>query len=210
MPTSTLFRWRDDMEDPDLRKYSRRISLRAPPLPNLNPVLTIPPGRAADWHQRIGTYETLPPPKHVAHRKNLPQPLWELRLNPDYGTLPGIPFLEALQGVGVVGADVPAFADRLMKMNIYWPQAGLVDYEEWFESVDIGSVPLSSVTYVVADLYRDLFERVGPRIRAVSPEWQIRSRDGNMGICFGQLRLTRLYSYDYVRVYPEIVVVTPR
>ncbi len=35
---------------------------------------------------------------------------------------------------------------------------GHVDYEEWFESVDIGSVPLSSVAYVVADLYRDLFE----------------------------------------------------
>jgi hypothetical protein len=110
---------------------------------------------------------------------------------------------------------------------------GHVDYDEWFESVDIGSVPLSSVAYVVADLYRDLFEvcvptalvlsffrsdrrgarvtqRVGPRIRAVSPEWQIRSRDDSMGICFGQLRLARLYSYDYLRVYPEIVVVTPR
>jgi hypothetical protein len=53
-------------------------------------------------------------------------------------------------------------------------------------------------------------QRVGPRIRAVSPEWQIRSRDDSTGVCFGQLRLTRLYSYDYVRVYPEIVVVTPR
>jgi len=81
--------------------------------------LTIPPGRAADWHQRIGTYENLPPPKHVAHRKNLPQPVWELRLNPDYGTLPGIPLLEALQGVGAVGADMPAYANRLMKLNIY-------------------------------------------------------------------------------------------
>jgi hypothetical protein len=84
-----------------------------------HPVLTIPPGRAADWHQRTGTYKNLPPPKHVAHRKSLPQPVWELRLNPDYGTLPGIPFLEALQGVGAVGADMPAFADRLMKLNIY-------------------------------------------------------------------------------------------
>jgi hypothetical protein len=45
--------------------------------------------------------------------------VWELRLNPDYGTLPGIPFLEALQGVGAVGADMPAYADRLMKLNIY-------------------------------------------------------------------------------------------
>lgn len=35
---------------------------------------------------------------------------------------------------------------------------GQVDYEEWFESVDIGSVPIGSVAYVVADLYRDLFE----------------------------------------------------
>jgi len=146
----------------------------------------------------------------VAHRKGAPQPVWELRLNPDYGTLPGIPLLEALQGVGAVGADVPAYAERLMKLNIYWPQVGHVDYEEWFESVDIGSVPLIAVAYVVADLYRGLFERAGPRIRAVSPEWQIRSRDDRMGICFGQLRLTRLYSYDYIRVYPEIVVVTPR
>jgi hypothetical protein len=35
---------------------------------------------------------------------------------------------------------------------------GQVDYEEWFESVDIGSVPVSAVAFVVADLYRDLFE----------------------------------------------------
>lgn len=48
-----------------------------------------------------------------------PQPVWELRLNPDYGTLPGIPLLEALQGVGAIGADMPAYADRLMKLNIY-------------------------------------------------------------------------------------------
>ncbi|KAN0113731.1 hypothetical protein V8E52_007384 [Russula decolorans] len=210
MTKSTLFLFRDEMEDQDLVKYSRRISLRAPPPPNLRPVLTIPEGRAADWHQRIGTYKRLPPPKHVAHRNSLPQPVWELRLNPDYGTLPGLPFLEALQGVGTVGIDVPAFADRLMKLNIYWPQAGQLDYEEWFESVDIWSMPVSSVAYILADLYRGLFERVGPRIRAVSPEWQIRSRADSMGICFGQLRLTRLYSYDYARVYPEIVVVTPR
>ena len=32
---STLFQWREDTEDPDLRIYTRRISLRAPPLPNL-------------------------------------------------------------------------------------------------------------------------------------------------------------------------------
>jgi hypothetical protein len=83
------------------------------------PVLTIPPGRAAGWHQRIGMCETLPAPKCVAFRKDLPQPLWELRLNPDYGTLPGIPLLEALQSVGVLGADVPAYLDRAMSMNIY-------------------------------------------------------------------------------------------
>lgn len=35
---------------------------------------------------------------------------------------------------------------------------GQADYEEWFESVDIGSVPVSAVAFVVADLYRDLFE----------------------------------------------------
>ncbi len=45
--------------------------------------------------------------------------MWELRLNPDYGTLPGIPLLEALQGVGAVGADMPAYAERLMRLNIY-------------------------------------------------------------------------------------------
>jgi hypothetical protein len=32
---STLYRCRDDEEDPDLQVYSRRISLRAPPPPNL-------------------------------------------------------------------------------------------------------------------------------------------------------------------------------
>jgi hypothetical protein len=62
----------------------------------------------------------------VALRKDLPQPVWELRLNPDYGTLPGILLLEALQGVGAVGADLPAYADRLMKLNIYvGPSSGL-------------------------------------------------------------------------------------
>jgi hypothetical protein len=49
----------------------------------------------------------------------MPQPVWELRVNPDYGTLPGVPLLEALQGVGTVGANVPAYAERLMKLNIY-------------------------------------------------------------------------------------------
>jgi hypothetical protein len=83
------------------------------------PVLTIPSGRAADWHQRIGTCETLPPPKNVALRKSLPQPVWELRLNPDYGTLPGLPLLEALQGVGVLGADFPIYSDRRVMLNIY-------------------------------------------------------------------------------------------
>lgn len=138
---STLFHHREDAEDPDLQIYSRRISLRAPPLPNLVsvtfpatrlvtsflihlmllqcPILTIPPGRAADWHQHIGTYETLPAPKCVAFRKDMPQPLWELRLNPDYGTLPGVPLLEALQGVGVLGAGVPPYSQRAVSMNIY-------------------------------------------------------------------------------------------
>jgi len=83
------------------------------------PVLTVPPGRAAGWHQRIGMCETLPAPKCVAFRKDLPQPLWELRLNPDYGTLPGVPLLEALQSVGVLGAGVPAYLDRAVSMNIY-------------------------------------------------------------------------------------------
>lgn len=110
---------------------------------------------------------------------------------------------------------------------------GNFDYEEWFESADIGSVPLNVVAFLIADLYRKFFEvrglsalalsprsrsdgrcsitqRVGPSIRAVSPRWQIRPREDAFGICFGQLRLTRLYSYDYTRVYPEIVVVTPR
>jgi hypothetical protein len=32
---STLYRCRDETDDLDLKKYSRRISLRAPPLPNV-------------------------------------------------------------------------------------------------------------------------------------------------------------------------------
>ena len=86
-----------------------------------HPVLTIPPGRAADWHQSIGTWERLPPPKRVAqsHGNGLAQPIWELRLNPDYGTIPGIPLLEALHGVGIIGAAVPIYSDRTVKLNIY-------------------------------------------------------------------------------------------
>ncbi|KAI0290265.1 hypothetical protein B0F90DRAFT_1787673 [Multifurca ochricompacta] len=99
--------------------YSRRISLRAPPAPNPRPVLTIPPGRAADWHQHIRMWKVLPPPKRVAHEMSLTQPVWELRLNPDYGILPGIPLLEALHGLGVVGAGVPIYSDRHVKLNIY-------------------------------------------------------------------------------------------
>ena len=49
----------------------------------------------------------------------MPQPLWELRLNPDYGTLPGVPLLEALQGVGILGAGVPPYSQRAVSMNIY-------------------------------------------------------------------------------------------
>jgi hypothetical protein len=49
----------------------------------------------------------------------MPQPIWELRLNPDYGTLPGVPLLEALQGVGAVGATIPICSDRRVKLNIY-------------------------------------------------------------------------------------------
>jgi hypothetical protein len=86
-----------------------------------HPVLTIPPGRAADWHQSIGTWERLPPPKRVAHShgNDMAQPIWELRLNPDYGTIPGVPLLEALHGVGVIGAAVPIYSDRTVKLNIY-------------------------------------------------------------------------------------------
>lgn len=53
-------------------------------------------------------------------------------------------------------------------------------------------------------------QRVGPKIQASNPQWQIRPSDNASGICFGQLRLTQLYSYDGMRIYPEIVVVTPR
>ncbi|KAH9969185.1 hypothetical protein BGW80DRAFT_1335633 [Lactifluus volemus] len=176
---------------------SRRMSLRAPPAPNPTPVLTIPPGRAADWHQQVGACRAV----HGS------QPVWELRLNPDYGILPGIPLLEALHGIGIVGSSVPIYTDRPVKLNIYWPQSGQFDYEEWFDSPDIASAPLGKVGCVVAGLYRDFFERVGPKIKAVSKEWQIRPRDSAKGICFGQLRLTRLYSYDGTQIYPEIVAV---
>jgi hypothetical protein len=85
------------------------------------PVLTIPPGRAADWHQSVGTWEILPQPKRIAHGNGnrLAQPIWELRLNPDYGTMPGVPLLEALHGVGIVGAKVPIYSGRVVKLNIY-------------------------------------------------------------------------------------------
>jgi hypothetical protein len=198
---------------------------------------------------------TLPRPKRASY---VSQPVWELRLNPDYGTLPGVPLLEALHGVGIVGADVPIYTDRPVKLNIYvctfflvlaiwstllnhflrfalfqWPQSGQIDYEEWFESPDIASAPLGRVVCIVAGLYRNFFEvrafpssepgflyclsdlilsrlatitqRVGPKIKAVSEEWQIRPRDSATGIYFGQLRLTRLYSYDGTQIYPEIV-----
>jgi hypothetical protein len=35
---------------------------------------------------------------------------------------------------------------------------GRVDYEEWFDSVEIASAPLGEVACVIAELYRDLFE----------------------------------------------------
>ena len=53
-------------------------------------------------------------------------------------------------------------------------------------------------------------QRVGSKIQASTRQWQIRPRDNARGICFGQLRLTQLYSYDGTLIYPEIVVVTPR
>jgi hypothetical protein len=107
------------------RINARRISLRAPPAPNpvntffLNlcqshpplPCITAPRPdnptrtrrRLAPEHRDVGD---LPPPKRIAcGNGNAPaQPIWELRLNPDYGTIPGVPLLEALHGVGVVGA----------------------------------------------------------------------------------------------------------
>ena len=66
-------------------------------------------------------WEAIPPPKRVAcgNGNSLAQPIWELRLNPDYGTIPGIPLLEALHGVGVVGAQVPIYSGRMVKLNIY-------------------------------------------------------------------------------------------
>ncbi|KAF8257935.1 hypothetical protein EI94DRAFT_1791388 [Lactarius quietus] len=141
--------------------HAGRIEQRPPPAPNPCPILTIPPGRAAGWHQSVGTWETLPPPKRIARSDGgaLAQPIWELRLNPDYGTIPGIPLLEALRGVGVVGAEVPIYSDHIRKIaNIYWPQIGHVDYEEWFDSVEMVSAPLGKVACVIAVLYRDLFE----------------------------------------------------
>ena len=47
------------------------------------------------------------------------QPIWELHVNPDYGTIPGVPLLEALHGVGIVGAEVPIYSDRCVELNIY-------------------------------------------------------------------------------------------
>ena len=78
-----------------------------------------------------------------------------------------------------------------------------------------GSFLLAVTLYPVLDLTVSSFwfliiQRVGPSIRTVSPQWQIRPRDDAYGIFFGQLRLTRLYSYDYTRIYPEIAVVAPR
>ena len=35
---------------------------------------------------------------------------------------------------------------------------GNFDYEEWFESADISSVPLNIVAFLIADLYRKFFE----------------------------------------------------
>ena len=47
------------------------------------------------------------------------QPVWELHLNPDYGILPGIPLLEALHGIGIVGSSIPIYTDRPVRLNIY-------------------------------------------------------------------------------------------
>ncbi len=62
---------------------------------------------------------------------------------------------------------------------------GHVDYEEWFESVDIGSVPLSGVAYVVADLYRDLFEAC-----------VIRPHPSCLGLTVGDLNYTASWTED--------------
>jgi hypothetical protein len=60
-------------------------------------------------------------PKRVtrSHFNDLAQPIWELHLNPDYGTIHDIPLLEALHGVGIIGAAVPIYSDRTIKLNIY-------------------------------------------------------------------------------------------
>ena len=47
-------------------------------------------------------------------------------------------------------------------------------------------------------------QKVWLKIQASNLQWQIRLHDSAEGICFGQLRLAEL------RIYPEIVVVTPR
>ena len=47
---------------------------------------------------------------------------------------------------------------------------GNFDYEEWFESADISSVPLNIVAFLIADLYRKFFEVRGlsaPALRLV-------------------------------------------
>ena len=38
---------------------------------------------------------------------------------------------------------------------------GKFDYEEWFESADIGSMPVNIVAFLIADLYRKFFEVCG-------------------------------------------------
>ncbi|KAI0261171.1 hypothetical protein BC834DRAFT_972947 [Gloeopeniophorella convolvens] len=204
---STMYQTREAYD----QVRDRRISLRAPPAPNPCPVMTIPPGRAADWHQGMRAWEALPPPRHLLSDGCLPQPPWEINLHPDYGTLPGAPLLEALHGIGIVNGHVPIYTERVVRINIYWPQAGNKgDYEEWFDSPDMACAPLANVACIIAELYRGFFERIGRTVQAANPRWQIRQRDSAPGICFGQLRLTRLYSYDGVHIYPEIVAVHHR
>ncbi|KAF8264884.1 hypothetical protein EI94DRAFT_1737443, partial [Lactarius quietus] len=108
----------------------------------------------------------------------------------------------ALHGVGVVGAEVPIDSDRILKLNIYVR----VDYEEWFDGVEMASAPLGEVACIIAELAGDM-QRVGPKIQASNHSGRF-SSDNARGICFGQLRLTQLYSYDGIRIYPEIVAVT--
>lgn len=60
-------------------------------------VLTVPSGRAGDWHQTIRMWES----SHcrsasLSYANALVQPIWDLRLNSDYGTTPALPLLEAL------------------------------------------------------------------------------------------------------------------